>query len=95
MIDTRDALEIAPRRRAGGMDGIRRQLEDRDVKLATLQARRSRRTPGHRQSRHDALPARPGIAPTLQAALDDWAAVAPKLAERVPRRSSAVPRTPT
>ena len=35
----------------------------------------------------------PGIAPTLQAALDDWAAVAPKLAERAAalERNSAHP----
>jgi fumarylacetoacetate (FAA) hydrolase len=64
------------------MDRLRRQLERREVKLATLKR-------GGRDGRL-AIVSRdltrcqlvPGIAPTLQAALDDWDAVAPRLAER-------------
>ena len=36
----------------------------------------------------------PGIAPTLQAALDDWAALEPRLAERAAALERN-PRTPT
>jgi fumarylacetoacetate (FAA) hydrolase len=64
------------------MDGLRRQLEGSEVKLATL-----------RQGGRDgqlAIVSRdlsrcelvPDIAPTLQAALDEWDRTAPKLAER-------------
>ncbi|HEX6638829.1 MAG TPA: fumarylacetoacetate hydrolase family protein [Steroidobacteraceae bacterium] len=64
------------------MDRLRRQLEAAGVKLATLKR-------GGRDGRL-ALVSRdltrcllvPGIAPTLQAALDDWASVAPRLADR-------------
>jgi fumarylacetoacetate (FAA) hydrolase len=64
------------------MAGIRRQLEGREVKLASLKR-------GHRDGRlvivsRDLTRCQlvPGIAPTLQAALDDWAQVYPRLAER-------------
>jgi fumarylacetoacetate (FAA) hydrolase len=64
------------------MGGLRRQLEGREVKLATL-----------RQGGRDgqlAIVSRdltqcelvPDIAPTLQAALDEWDRVSPRLAER-------------
>jgi fumarylacetoacetate (FAA) hydrolase len=64
------------------MDRLRRQLEIAGVKLATLKR-------GGRDGRL-ALVSRdlsrcllvPGIAPTMQAALDDWATVAPRLADR-------------
>jgi fumarylacetoacetate (FAA) hydrolase len=64
------------------MERLRGQLEVRDMKLATLRR-------GGRDGRL-ALVSRdltrcllvPGIAPTLQAALDDWATIAPRLAER-------------
>ena len=37
MIDTRDALDVGARRRAGGMGGLRRQLErPSEMKLASL-----------------------------------------------------------
>ena len=55
---------------------LRRQLEGaRSMKLATLQARRPRRpaAPSSAATSRAACSV-PGIAPTLQAALDDWAA---------------------
>jgi fumarylacetoacetate (FAA) hydrolase len=64
------------------MEGIRRQLEKFDMKLATLKrgGRDGRLVIVNRAMTHCQLV--PGIAPTMQAALDDWAAVEPKLAER-------------
>jgi fumarylacetoacetate (FAA) hydrolase len=64
------------------MDGVRRQLEGGEVKLATLNrgGRDGRLAVVTRDLTRCLLV--PGIAPTLQAALDDWAEVAPKLAER-------------
>ncbi len=64
------------------MERLRGQLEVVDMKLTTLRR-------GGRDGRL-ALVSRdltrcllvPGIAPTLQAALDDWATVAPRLADR-------------
>ena len=45
--------------RAGGMAGLRGQLEERSShETGDAQARRSRRAPGHRQPRPHALPAR-------------------------------------
>jgi fumarylacetoacetate (FAA) hydrolase len=63
------------------MDGLRGQLEA-EVKLATLRrgGRDGRLVVVNRALTHCQLV--PGIAPTMQAALDDWASVAPKLAER-------------
>jgi fumarylacetoacetate (FAA) hydrolase len=64
------------------MVGIRGQLEKHEMKLASLKR-------GHRDGRlvivsRDLKRCQlvPGIAPTLQAALDDWAQVAPRLMER-------------
>ena len=77
------------------MAGLRRQLEERArLKLATLRR-------GDRDGRL-AIVSRdltrcllvPGIAPTLQAALDDWSAVAPRLAERAAALELS-PRLPT
>jgi fumarylacetoacetate (FAA) hydrolase len=64
------------------MDGIRGQLEKLDMKLATLKrgGRDGRLVIVNRAMTFCQLV--PGIAPTLQAALDDWAAISPKLAER-------------
>jgi fumarylacetoacetate (FAA) hydrolase len=64
------------------MARIRRQLEGREVKLATLKrgGRDGRLVVVSRDLAHCQLV--PGIAPTLQAALDDWASIAPKLSER-------------
>jgi fumarylacetoacetate (FAA) hydrolase len=61
---------------------IRRQLEKRDMKLATLKrgGRDGRLALVSRDLKRCLLV--PGIAPTLQAALDDWATVAPRLADR-------------
>ena len=63
------------------MERLRGQLEERPVKLASLRR-------GHRDGRL-AIVSRdlsrcllvPGIAPTMQAALDDWSTTAPRLAE--------------
>ena len=85
MIDTRDALEICAGGRAGRVARLRRQLEDREdntVKLATLKrgGRDGRLAIVSRDLTRCLLGA--GIAPTLQAALDDWDTLAPRLAER-------------
>ncbi len=93
MIDTRDALEIDGGRQERRVAWLRRQLEIVRVKLATLKR-------GGRDGRL-ALVSRdltrcllvPGIAPTLQAALDDWASVAPRLADR--RRDTRTERRRT
>jgi fumarylacetoacetate (FAA) hydrolase len=73
------------------MDGIRRQLEDDDMKLASLKRgdRDGRLVIVNRAMTHCQLV--PGIAQTMQAALDDWTAVSPKLAER----AAALERNPT
>ena len=94
MIDTRDALEIAPAAAQvewqGYVDSWKGAMKPRETRDA--QARRPRRTPGHRQSRHDALPARARHRA-------DAAGGARRLGGRrapgspsAPRRSSAVPR---
>jgi fumarylacetoacetate (FAA) hydrolase len=64
------------------MDRLRRQLEVSDMKLATLRrgGRDGRLAVVSRDLTRCLLV--PGIAPTLQAALDDWQHVAPRLAER-------------
>jgi fumarylacetoacetate (FAA) hydrolase len=64
------------------VDRIRGQLEGHDVKLATLRrgGRDGRLAVVSRDLTRCLLV--PGIAPTLQAALDDWETIAPKLAER-------------
>jgi len=72
------------------MAGIRGQLEEREVKLASL--RRGGRDGRLMVVSRDLARCQlvPGIAPTLQAALDDWAAIAPRLAER----ATALERNP-
>jgi fumarylacetoacetate (FAA) hydrolase len=61
---------------------IRRQLEIRDMKLASLRrGGRDGRLVIVSRDLGRCLPV-PGIAPTLQAALDDWEALAPRLAAR-------------
>ena len=75
------------------MAGLRRQLEERrSLKLATLRR-------GDRDGRlvivsRDLTRCQlvPGIAPTLQAALDDWAAVAPEARRACRRARAAIPR---
>ncbi len=64
------------------MAGVRGQLEVGHVKLATLRrgGRDGRLVIVSRDLKYCQLV--PGIAPTLQAALDDWATARPKLAER-------------
>jgi fumarylacetoacetate (FAA) hydrolase len=64
------------------MARVRRRLEIRDMKLASLKrgGRDGRLAVVNRNLTRCLLV--PGIAPTLQAALDDWEHVAPKLAER-------------
>ncbi len=64
------------------MDGLRRQLEISRVKLATLKrgGRDGRLAIVSRDLTRCVLV--PGIAPTLQAALDDWVLVAPRLEDR-------------
>src|SRR5689334_3148181 len=64
------------------MAGLRRQLEGIEVKLATLRrnGRDGRLAVVSRDLTRCVLV--PGIAPTLQAALDDWETIAPRLAER-------------
>jgi fumarylacetoacetate (FAA) hydrolase len=64
------------------VDRLRRQLEGLEVKLATLRhgGRDGRLAIVSRDLTRCLLV--PGIAATLQAALDDWATIAPKLAER-------------
>jgi len=64
------------------MARLRRQLEGIQVKLATLRrnGRDGRLAVVSRDLTRCVLV--PGIAPTLQAALDDWATIAPRLAER-------------
>jgi fumarylacetoacetate (FAA) hydrolase len=64
------------------MDGLRGQLEVTGVKLATLRrgGRDGRLAVVSRDLTRCLLV--PGIAPTLQAALDDWDAISPRLAER-------------
>jgi fumarylacetoacetate (FAA) hydrolase len=61
------------------MDGLRRQLEGRALKLATLaNGTRDGQLIVVSRDLARALPV-PGVAPTLQAALDDWARAGPRL----------------
>ncbi len=78
MIDTRDALEISPAAAQVEWPGYVDSWKSAEMKLATLRR-------GDRDGRL-AIVSRdltrcqlvPGIAPTLQAALDDWSAVQPQ-----------------
>ena len=83
MIDTRDALEISPAAAQIEWPRLRRQLEGREpMKLASLRrGGRDGRLVIVSRDLARCLPV-PGIAPTLQAALDDWEALAPRLAAR-------------
>jgi fumarylacetoacetate (FAA) hydrolase len=63
------------------MDGLRGQLEGLEVKLATLRGGRDGRLAVVSRDLTRCVPV-PGIAATLQAALDDWVAIEPRLAER-------------
>ena len=96
MIDTRDALEIAPlpRRSSGPATSTAGRPRREHDEARHAQARRARRRASSSSAAISrAAGAVPGIAPTLQAALDDWATVAPQLARSAPLRSSAARAT--
>ena len=77
MVDARDALDMGAPAQAQEDTGVCRQLEDK-MKLASLKSGRDGRLVVVSRDLARAVPV-PDIAPTLQAALDDWDRLAPQL----------------
>ena len=84
MIDTRRALEVTDVLAFGGEPGVRRFLEiagERAMKLASMREGRDGALIVVSRDLAQAISAA-DVAPTLQAALDDWESLAPALAAR-------------